>query len=484
MYVSKISIKKLRCFNEAKLKLQYPGREGAGVAEMGNINLLLGNNGAGKTTVLRALALSTVAPVIQESSGFVPYRLIRRADPGDTSVKRASMTADLVLHPQDLGPKSKAKPESTREARMSMDIERKGDVEKMVAGARSTGNASVWAAMFDNTSPAFLVLGYGASRRVAETRHYNLSEQVKLRQIRYLRVAGLFESSVSLIPLTSWLPQMKYDNPGRHKQVVNLIDMLLPEEAGFEGLLEEDEYYFEHMGTQVPFGSLSDGYRNYIGWIADMLYHICTGCPPNTKLKDNRGLVLVDEIDLLLHPEWQRTVVATISEALPSLQFVFTTHSPIVAGSLHRENIFNMEMDASGTSTVEQYKERIYGLSAEQVLHSSYFKLRTTRAAGFVEKELRPLSRKAMKGDKHAAAALMHKLSGKVTPPPSPRDTAKDMGRVDNSQFEKLLRVYAAADGAEKGAGGRRAAGKKSAKAGARKAGARGTKSRASKKGR
>lgn len=483
MYVSNIELKNLRCFQEARLKLQYPGRgAGPGAApEMSNINLLLGNNGAGKTTVLRALALSTVAPVIQESSGFVPYRLIRRTGPSDTTVKRASITSDLVLHPQDFGAKFKMK--GTREARMSMDIVRQGDIEKMVAGRRVKASRLTWAAMFDNNSPAFLVVGYGAARRVAESRHYNLSEQTKVRHIRYLRVAGLFETSVSLIPLTSWLPQLRHENPGRHKQVVKLIDQLLPEDAGFEGQMEDEEYYFDHMGTQVPFGSLSDGYRNYIGWIADLLYHICTGCPSGARLDENRGLVLVDEIDLLLHPEWQRTVVATISEALPNLQFVFTTHSPIVAGSLHRENIFNMEMDGAGASTVEQYRERIYGLNAEQVLHSSYFKLRTTRAAGFVENELRPLSRKAMAGDGHAAAALMHKLSGKVTPPPSPKETAQDMGRVDDSQFQQLLRVYAGEDGPRAAKKSSKSAGK-SSKSGPRKAGARRPKSGASKKGR
>lgn len=463
MYVSNITLKNLRCFKDARLKLQYPGREGAGTGvEAPNINLLLGNNGAGKSTVLMALALSAVAPVIKESSGFVPYRLIRRTSAGDTQHKRASMTAELVLHPQDLDAKFK----DTRPATMSMDIERKGDLELLVDSKRASKPQSTWEAMFDNNSPAFLVLGYGATRRVEQTRQHNLAAQLKLRRIRYLRVAGLFENNVSLIPLASWLPQLRLENPGRYRQVVNLIDRLLPEEASFEGQYVDEEYYFEHMGASVPFGALSDGYRNYVGWIADLLYHICMGCPRGDKLVDNRGLVLVDEIDLLLHPEWQRTVVETLSEALPNLQFVFTTHSPIVAGSLHRENIFVMEMDATGTATVAQYRERIYGLNAEQVLHSSYFKLRTTRASGFIEKELRPLSRKAMAGDNRAAAAFMHKLAGKVTPPPAAakaRAASSDLGRVDDEQFQKLLSVYGG-DGAgaskQSAAAPRRAAGK------------------------
>ena len=134
------------------------------------------------------------------------------------------------------------------------------------------------------------------------------------------------------------------------------------------------------------------------------------GAPKGAKLVDNRGIVLVDEIDLHLHPEWQRSVISTISETLPNLQFVFTTHSPIVAGSLDKENIFVMEPTANGASVVKQYDEQIYGHNAEQVLLSSYFNMTTTRAEPFVD-ELKDLSIKAGEGDLKAALSFMEKLS-------------------------------------------------------------------------
>jgi len=76
LYVQEIDIHHLRVFESASLKLQYPGRSDVGPLHLPNINLLLGNNGAGKTTVLKALALATLAPVI-DKSGFLPYHLIR-----------------------------------------------------------------------------------------------------------------------------------------------------------------------------------------------------------------------------------------------------------------------------------------------------------------------------------------------------------------------------------------------------------------------
>jgi predicted ATP-binding protein involved in virulence len=119
---------------------------------------------------------------------------------------------------------------------------------------------------------------------------------------------------------------------------------------------------------------------------------------------------LVDEIDLHLHPEWQRTVVPRLASTLKNMQFVLTTHSPIVAGTLESSNIFVVEPDESGASVVHQYRERIHGLSAEQILLSSYFDLQTTRAESMHD-ELSSLAQRARDGDQSAAVEYMRRLA-------------------------------------------------------------------------
>lgn len=407
MHILSLQISQLRCFQEAQLSFQYPGLDD-GVA-LPNVNLLLGNNGAGKTTILKAIALATLSPVIT-SSGFNAYRLVRRVS--ELHAHEAVVEAQVMLHGQDLGQKDSA---HTVQEQVSTRIRRIRDVEQVV---RMTDPPDHWENIYDDRSPAFLVVGYGASRRVESISTFNPQLRDRGRQLRYQRVASLFEENATLTPLGAWLPKLRSENPGRYTQLVHLINDLLPEECRFQEELEDDEFVFALRGTLIPFPALSDGYRAYIAWIADLLYHVWLGAPSGAKLRDNKGIVLVDEIDLHLHPEWQRTVVPRLAKALPNLQFVLSTHSPLVTGTLEAGNIFVIEPDDTGASRVYQYQEHVHGLSAEQILLSSYFNLDTTRAPA-VEDELSDLARKARDGDPSSAVAYLRKLSGGTGKEPS-----------------------------------------------------------------
>lgn len=414
MYVRSLHVENLRCFKSAEVELQFPGREQDSPPTLPNVNLLLGNNGAGKTTVLKAIALAVLAPII-EGSGYVPYRLVRRDSEANGTVQEARIEADLVLHPQDIRPGRFS--EATKEFRSDLEIQRIRSQERLVPSGMGLEEVFVTVnELFDDESPSFLLVGYGATRYVVDASFFEpVASQMKRRRLRYQRVAGLFEDQLGLAPLISWLPRLQAGEPDRFEEITSLLRDLLPRDARFLGTMEDDEYLFEHCGTPVPLGALSDGYRAYIGWVSDLLYNISLGARQGIALRDARGVVLVDEIDLHLHPEWQREVVPTIARALPNLQFVLTTHSPIVAGTLTAKNIFLLEMDGAGASTIRQLTEPIHGLNADQILISSYFNLETTRASETVD-ELQQLSEKAMEGDSDAALAFLKKLSSGTEP--------------------------------------------------------------------
>ena len=141
-----------------------------------------------------------------------------------------------------------------------------------------------------------------------------------------------------------------------------------------------------------------------------LIGHLADVCPPDRKLDAVTGMVLIDEIDLHLHPEWQRTILPSLSEAFPRLQFVCTTYSPLVASTVHQDNIFLTDTASDGTATIKQIEERVFGQTAEQLLLSTYFGMRTTRGAKAM-KEADILLERATRGDSSAALDLLQKMA-------------------------------------------------------------------------
>jgi predicted ATP-binding protein involved in virulence len=101
---------------------------------------------------------------------------------------------------------------------------------------------------------------------------------------------------------------------------------------------------------EVPFGSLSDGQRGFFAMIAEIAIR-CTQLNPQLNgeaIRQTKGLVLVDEIDLHLHPEWQRQIVRSLVETFPNIQFVVTTHSPIVLTEVESESVVDLDRPEAG----------------------------------------------------------------------------------------------------------------------------------------
>lgn len=127
-------------------------------------------------------------------------------------------------------------------------------------------------------------------------------------------------------------------------------------------------------GTIVPFTTLSDGYRNVIKIILDIATRMCMLNPylQGEALQKTPGVVVIDELDLSLHPTWQKRIVGILKELFPKIQFICATHSPFVIQSLEEGELINLDApqdaesnDYSGES-IEDIAEDVMGVEMPQ----------------------------------------------------------------------------------------------------------------------
>jgi len=98
-------------------------------------------------------------------------------------------------------------------------------------------------------------------------------------------------------------------------------------------------------GTVIPFTNLSDGYRNVIKIVLDIATRMCILNPylKENALTETPGIVIIDELDLSLHPTWQKRIVNILKTLFPKIQFICATHSPFIIQSLENGELFTLD---------------------------------------------------------------------------------------------------------------------------------------------
>ena len=124
-------------------------------------------------------------------------------------------------------------------------------------------------------------------------------------------------------------------------------------------------------GTVINFSALSDGYRNVIKIVTDIATKMCILNPYLGKetLKVTPGVVVIDELDLSLHPTWQKRIVRILKELFPKVQFICATHSPFIIQSLEPGELITLDTilneEYSGQS-IEDIAENIMNVPLVQ----------------------------------------------------------------------------------------------------------------------
>lgn len=390
MYIHSLEATGFRCFRKAQAPFQYPGRVASGSNEPAarsgfeNLNLVLGYNGSGKSSLLKAIALSILGSVLPDS-GFRPYLLVRAE--GTAGKSKCLLRSQMVLDPlvDDVG--------EDRGVFQAV-LERKNGENYFAyadTGLRSAADDAVPppASLRAADVPSFFLCGYGSNRRSEEITTYDEAARHRTRSARYQRVASLFEDGFTLTSFSSWLLSISGGRKGvahpSHDFIVPLLEKLL-DGTGIQwsrGIIDgEADFIVEQSGNarvRVPYNALSDGFRAYLAWICDMLRHL-SEVSPGTDPALIKGIVLIDEVDLHLPPHWQQRLLSTLGSTFPRLQFIVTSHSPILAGSVPKENVLVVERieGGSGPSVVRLADKEYYGKAVDDILTGPYFEMEST----------------------------------------------------------------------------------------------------------
>ena len=294
MFLSRVEIHYLRGFEELQLDL-HP-----------RLTVLVGPNGCGKTTVLEAIVAALSGVLTAEHPGA----LLSRGSGGVRVV--ASSGADATAHLHRDAPRGRQH----------------------------------WNSNFHQ-----LAVHYGASRHAVDRTPGPMTPRVwQGHDARN----DWWDAGIAFDDFFAWLREREdlenervRDGHGELLELRAFRDAVGRFADGFSnprirrslpGVSNTPVFTVEKHGVERPFSAFSEGERNLILLVADIARRMAIFAAPKPAF-DVPALILIDEIELHLHPKWQREILGRLLHVFPNAQFVVTTHSPIVVSEIERENL-------------------------------------------------------------------------------------------------------------------------------------------------
>lgn len=386
MYIDKILLKNIRGFEDLAFSLRRADGSHAGWT------VFTGDNGAGKSTLLKAIAIGLVGPDTVHSlqPGF--ERWVRESpgvEDGTIALDIAGRKHDDYDDLGDLTPGS--------EARFQVMVNLTRRVDGAVTVAHDTDGSGAVVRLWSTDVYGYFVCGYGPFRRVfgASPEATRLMSSPKVE-----RFVTMFQEAASLFEVDQWLRRLNHKAlEGRIEQKAQLDllleilrDDLMPNQITVDRVDSDGLWLRDRNGLQLAWGDMSDGYRSAVALLADILRHMIKAYglvdlaerDADGKLFINRsGVVLIDEIDAHLHPEWQREIGFWLKRHFPLVQFLVTTHSPIICQAADDNGLFVLPEPGSGDSprplSRAEY-ETVIAARPDTILLTPAFGLQNTRS--------------------------------------------------------------------------------------------------------
>jgi predicted ATP-binding protein involved in virulence len=119
---------------------------------------------------------------------------------------------------------------------------------------------------------------------------------------------------------------------------------------------------------KVRLKDLGYGYQSMMGWVLDLVRRMVERYPSVENPLEQPAIVLVDEIDLHLHPEWQRKIIAHLTKYFPKTQFIVTAHSPLIVQSAERVNVVLLKKEGDHVTIEQPTIKNFRGWTVDEIL--------------------------------------------------------------------------------------------------------------------
>lgn len=316
-------------------------------------NLLIGDNGAGKTSILEAISVGLggfIAGIEDVTTRHFTKDEIRivMENTGDglyncrymstVSVKCEALV-DMLPYEWTRKKNSLKSSRTTVEPR---DICRKAYI------------------MANEPGYVLPVLNYQSAERMWRQKG-QISENVISN--KFYRTAGYescLEEASNIKMLMNWIRHMEKQawknrkTIAEYEAVKNTLLIFMKkmsddEVCGIEYDDRSDELVYYLGKEYLPIRALSAGYQSLIWMVLDIAFRMALLNPDmKEKINETPGVVLIDELDMHLHPKWQWNVVTALKETFPNVQFIAATHSPIIISSCKSERLIAVDAKKSG----------------------------------------------------------------------------------------------------------------------------------------
>lgn len=384
MYVKRVILENLRGFERLKFDFERPGDKYAGWT------VITGDNASGKTTLLKAIAAALVGPDALRALQPSFKGWIRKG------CREATVSVEVVAGDCDRFAKGR---KYEKPFWSELKWTENGGPEVSLTKIRKEagkGLGPVHGPWADNPNGWFCT-GYGPFRRLHGT---SLGGQkLMLGPGRVARFATMFREDATLEECELWvkkLHHLKLEERQQETKLLEQVTQILDDDFLHHGLriakVDSQGVWLLHAdNTVLPLADMSDGYRAALAMLIDLLRQLAEVYGPEglVETRDGRvvvphqGVVLIDEADSHLHPEWQRVLGFWFKQKFPSLQFIVTTHSPIICQAADEHGIFHLPPPGSGAEpfrlTDEDYR-RIIASKPDAIYVSPAFNMQHTRS--------------------------------------------------------------------------------------------------------